>query len=117
MGHCFVLAMLLEGLIHVDENGVVTYADGLMDDPHRMYSKDLRKLIEEQKLERSAATAGVTLEEWAELSPADRTLLRIAAQKKNVYARGFTKAGWKHLPMAEKFAILRGFSSTSGPDL
>jgi hypothetical protein len=35
-------------------------------------------------------------------------LLRIAAQKKNAYARGFTKAGWKRLPMAEKFAILRG---------
>ena len=47
-------------------------------------------------------------EEWAALSSADRTLLRIAAQKKNAYARGFTKAGWKRLPMAEKFAILRG---------
>jgi len=94
MGHCFVLAMLLEGLINVDEKGVVTYADGLMDDPHRSYSKDLRKLTEEQKLERGAATAGVTLEEWAALSSADRTLLRIAAQKKNAYARGFTKAGW-----------------------
>ena len=100
--------MLLEGLINVDEKGVVTYADGLMDDPHRSYSKDLRKLTEEQKLERGAATAGVTLEEWAALSSADRTLLRIAAQKKNAYARGFTKAGWKRLPMAEKFAILRG---------
>jgi hypothetical protein len=108
MGHCFVLAMLLEGLINVDEKGVATYADGLMDDPHRSYSKDLRKLTEDQKLERGAATAGVTLEEWAALSPADRTLLRIAAQKKNAYARGFTKAGWKRLPMAEKFAILRG---------
>ena len=108
MGHCFVLAMLLEGLINVDEKGVVTYADGLMDDPHRTYSKDLRQLTEEQKLERGAATAGVTLEEWAALSPTDRTLLRIAAQKKNAYARGFTKAGWKRLPMAEKFAILRG---------
>ena len=108
MGHCFVLAMLLEGLINVDEKGVMTYADGLMDDPHRSYSKDLRKLTEEQKLERGAATAGVTLEEWAALSSADRTLLRIAEQKKNAYARGFTKAGWKRLPMAEKFAILRG---------
>ena len=108
MGHCFVLAMLLEGLINVDEKGVVTYADGLMDDPHRSYSKDLRKLTEEQKLERGAATAGVTLEEWAALSSADRTLLRKAAKKQNAYARGFTKAAWKRLPMAEKFAILRG---------
>ena len=108
MGHCFVLAMLLEGLINVDEKGVVTYADGLMDDPHRTYSKDLLQLTEEQKLERGAATAGVTLEEWAALSPTDRTLLRIAAKKKNAYSRGFTKAGWKRLPMAEKFAILRG---------
>ena len=107
MGHCFVLAMLLEGLINVDEKGVVTYADGLMDDPHRSYSKDLRKLTEEQKLERGAKAAGVTLEEWMALSPEDRTLLRIAAQKKNAYARGFTKAAWKRLPMAEKFAILK----------
>ena len=45
-----------------------------MDDPHRTYSKDLRQLTEEQKLERGAATTGVTLEEWAALSPADRTL-------------------------------------------
>ena len=29
MGHGFVLAMLLEGVIKVDENGNVTYADGL----------------------------------------------------------------------------------------
>ena len=108
MGHGFVLAMLLEGLINVDEKGVVTYADGLMDDHKRTYSKDLRKLTEEQKLERGAKAAGVTLEEWAALSSADRTLLRAAAKKKNAYARGFTKAGWKRLPMAEKFAILRG---------
>ena len=32
----------------------------------------------------------------------------LPALKKNAYARGFTKAGWKRLPMAEKFAILRG---------
>ena len=42
------------------------------------------------------------------LSPSDRTLLRVAAQKECVYARGYTVAGWKRLPMAEKFAILRG---------
>ena len=108
MGHGFVLAMLLEGLINVDEKGVVTYVDGLMDDHKRTYSKDLRKLTDEQKLERGAKAAGVTLEEWTALSPADRTLLRTAATKENVYARGFTKAAWKRLPMAEKFAILRG---------
>lgn len=108
MGHAFVLAMLLEGVIKIDEGGNVIYADGLMDDPHKLYSPDLRKLTEEQKLERGANAAGVTLEEWTALSPADRTLLRIAAQKKNAYSRGFTKAAWKRLPMAEKFAILRG---------
>ena len=108
MGHCFVLAMLLEGLINVDEKGVVTYADGLMDDPQRTYSKDLRKLTDEEKLIRGARAGGVTLEEWTALSPADRTLLRKAAKKQNAYARGFTKAAWKRLPMAEKFAILRG---------
>ena len=108
MGHGFVLAMLLDGVIGVDEKGVVTYADGLMDDPHRSYSKDLRKLTEEQKLERGAKAAGVTLEEWTALSPADRTLLRVAAKKENVYARGFTRAAWMRLPMAEKFAAIRG---------
>ena len=108
MGHGFVLAMLLEGLINVDEKGVVTYVDGLMDDHKRTYSKDLRKLTDEQKLERGAKAAGVTLEEWTALSPADRTLLRTAAKKENAYSRGFTKAAWKRLPMAEKFAILRG---------
>ena len=84
------------------------YADGLMEPTNRYYSPDLRKLTEEQKLERGAKATGVTLEEWAALSSADRTLLRAAAKKKNAYARGFTKAGWKRLPMVEKFAILRG---------
>jgi hypothetical protein len=107
MGHCFVLAMLLEGLINVDEKGVVTYADGLMDDPQRTYSKDLRKLTDEEKLIRGARAGGVTLEEWTALSPSDRTLLRVAARKKNVYARGFTRAAWMRLPMAEKFAVIR----------
>ena len=107
MGHCFVLAMLLEGLINVDEKGVVTYADGLMDDPQRTYSKDLRKLTDEEKLIRGARAGGVTLEEWTALSPSDRTLLRVAARKKNVYACGFTRAAWMRLPMAEKFAVIR----------
>jgi len=31
-----------------------------------------------------------------------------AAKKENVHARGFAKAAWMRLPMAEKFAILRG---------
>lgn len=50
---------------------------------------------------------GGTLEEWTALSAADRTLLRKAAKKENVYARGFTKVAWMRLPMAEKFAILK----------
>ena len=105
MGHCFVLAMLLEGLIRV-ENGEVKYADGLMEPTNREYSPDLRKLTEEEKLIRGAKAAGATLEEWTALSPADRTLLRKAAWTKNAHARGFTKAAWMRLPMAEKFAIL-----------
>ena len=107
MGHGFVLAMLMEGLIHV-EDGEVKYADGLMEPTDRVYSPDLRKLTEEEKLIRGAKAAGVTLEEWTALSADNRTLLRNAAKKANAYARGFTKAGWKRLPMAEKFAILRG---------
>ena len=106
MGHGFVLAMLLEGLIRV-EDGEVKYADGLMEDTGRVYSRDVRRLTEEERLIRGAKAAGVSLEEWRALSPDDRTLLRTAAMKKNAYARGFTKAGWKRLPMAEKFAILR----------
>ena len=107
MGHGFVLAMLLDGVIRV-EDGEVKYANGLMEPTGRVYSLDLRKLTEEQKLERGAKAAGVTLEEWTALSSVDRTLLRKAAQKENVYACGFTKVGWMRLPMAEKFAILRG---------
>ncbi len=107
MGHGFVLAMLLDGVIRV-EDGEVKYADGLMEPTARVYSSDLRKLTEEQKLERGAKAAGVTLEEWTALSPEDRTLLRTAAKKENVYARGFTKAAWKRLPMVEKFAVIRG---------
>ena len=107
MGHCFVLAMLLEGLIRV-ENGEVKYADGLMEPTNREYSPDLRKLTEEEKLIRGAHEGGVTLEEWTALSSADRTLLKKAAKMENAHARGFTKAAWMRLPMAEKFAILRG---------
>jgi hypothetical protein len=107
MGHGFILAMLLEGLIRV-EDGEVKYTDGLMEPTRREYSPDLRKLTEDQKLERGAKAAGVTLEEWTVLSQSDRTLLRKAAKKENVYDRGFTKAAWKRLSMAEKFAILRG---------
>ena len=80
MGHSFVLAMLLDGVIRV-EDGEVKYADGLMEPTARVYSSDLRKLTEEQKLERGAKAAGVTLEEWTALSPEDRTLLRTAAKK------------------------------------
>lgn len=50
---------------------------------------------------------GGTLEEWTALSAADRTLLRKAAKRENVYARGFTKAAWMRLPLAEKFALLK----------
>ena len=107
MGHGFVLAMLLEGLIRV-ENGEVKYADGLMEPTNRYYSPDLRKLTDEAKLIRGAHEGGVTLEEWTALSSADRRLLKKAAKTENAHARGFTKAAWMRLPMAEKFAILRG---------
>ena len=118
MGHSFVLAMLLDGVIRV-EDGEVKYADGLMEPTGReyspelrklteTYSKDLRKLTDEEKLIRGARAGGVTLEEWTALSPSDRTLFRVAARKKNVYARGFTRAAWMRLPMAEKFAAIRG---------
>ena len=106
MGHGFVLAMLIEGLIKV-EDGEVKYAEGLMDPPKKVYSPDLRKLTDEEKLIRGAKAGGVTLEEWTALSAADRTLLRKAAKKENVYARGFTKAAWMRLPLAEKFALLK----------
>jgi hypothetical protein len=114
MGHGFVLAMLLEGLIKVDEKGIITYAEGLMNRPNKMYSPDLRKLTEDQKLERGASQAGVSLEEWKTLSPSERTLLRVAAKKENVYARGFTKAAWKRLSMREKFDILRNVQCKEG---
>ena len=103
MGHGFVLAMLLEGLITV-ENDEVKFAPGLMDDPHKEYSSDLRKLTEEQKLQRNASVLGVTLEEYGTLDAATRKWLRAAAKKESVYARGLTKAAWKRLPLSEKLA-------------
>ena len=106
--------MLLEGLIKV-EDGEVKYAEGLMDPPKKVYSPDLRKLTDEEKLIRGAKAGGVTLEEWTALSAADRTLLRKAAKRENVYARGFTKAAWMRLSMREKFAILEGKGSSRRP--
>ena len=106
MGHGFTLAMLLEGLIRV-ENGEVKYADGLMDDPHRTYSPDLRKLTPEALLQRNASRCCVTEAEYAALDELTRKLLWNAAGKKSCAARGFSKAAWKRLPLAEKLALLR----------
>ena len=106
MGHGFVLAMLLEGLIRV-ENGEVKYADGLMDDPKREYSHDLRKLTPEALLQRNAKRCGVTEAEFATLEETTRKLLWNAGRKMEIAARGFSKAAWKRLPLAEKLALLR----------
>ncbi|MDO5319341.1 MAG: hypothetical protein Q4G65_11990 [bacterium] len=103
MGHGFVLAMLLEGLIAV-ENDEVVFAPGLMDDPHKIYSSDLRRLPDAVKLQRNAAALGVTEDEYAMLDASTRKWLRAAAKKEAVYARGLTKAAWKRLPLAEKLA-------------
>lgn len=108
MGHGFVLAMLLEGVIKVDEAGVITYEEGLMDDPHKHYSPDLRKLTEAQKLARNAATACVSVEEWGRLSDAERRMLKAAAKKDQVAAMGMTKAAWRRLPLVDKLAMVRG---------
>ena len=108
MGHAFVLAMLLEGVIKVDEKGNVAYANGLMYDPHRTYSRDLRKLTSEALLQRNASRCAVTEAEYATLDDKTRKLLRKAAEKKSIAARGFSKAAWRRLPLAEKLAILRG---------
>ena len=56
----------------------------------------------------------MSLDEWVSLSPAERTLLRVAAKKENVYARGFTKAAWKRLSMREKLDILRNVLCKEG---
>ena len=102
MGHGFVLAMLLEGLITVDADGGVKYAEGLMTPPNRTWSPDLRKLSDEVTLARNATALGVTPQEFETLDAATRKWLRAAAKKETVYARGFTKAGWKRLPLVEK---------------
>ena len=104
MGHGFVLAMLLEGLIRV-ENGEVKYADGLMDDPKRYYSPDLRKLTEEEKLLRYIKRIGVTMDEYDELAPWQRTLL-YSVDKTNLEKLGYKKAAWKRLPAQERLKIL-----------
>ena len=107
MGHGFVLAMLLEGVIRVDGRGEISYAPGLMDPPSKVYSSDLRKLTDEQKLARNAATACVTEEEWRQLSDADRRLLKKAATRERCQARGISRAAWKRLPAAEKLVRAR----------
>ena len=100
MGHGFVLAMLIEGVVKVDESGNVTYADGLMDDPHKSYSPDLRKLTDEQKLERAASCAGVTVDELQLLSDGDRKLLKRAYSREACKARGIARAAWERLPLS-----------------
>ena len=109
MGHGFILAMLLEGLIRI-ENGEVKYADGLMDGPKREYSCDLRKLTTEALLQRNAKRCGVTEGEYMTLDEPTRKMLWHAAGKESCAARGFSKAAWKRLPLAEKLAVLKGES-------
>ena len=107
MGHGFVLSMLLEGAIKVDESGNVTYAPGLFDPPQRTYGRELRQLSDDQKKTRGAATAGVTVEEWDALSVAERKLLKAAAGRERCKARGIARAAWKRLPLAEKLRVAR----------
>ena len=115
MGHGFVLAMLLEGVIKVDEGGNVIYADGLMDDPHKVYSPDLRKLTDEQKLDRAASCAGVTAEELQTLSEADRKMLKRAYSREACKARGIARAAWARLPLDEKLRVARLEEQTHEP--
>jgi len=107
MGHGFVLAMLLEGAIRVDEHGEITYAPGLMNPPSRIYSPDLRKLTDEQKRARNAASACVTEAEWEQLSDTERRLLKKASTRERCQARGMSRAAWKRLPVDEKLTIAR----------
>ena len=108
MGHGFVLAMLLEGLIRV-EDGEVKFADGLMDDPKRYYSPDLRKLTEEEKLLRYIKRIGVTMDEYNRLAQWQRTLL-YSVDKAKLEKLGYKKAAWKRLPAEERLRILGGRS-------
>lgn len=107
MGHGFVLAMMLEGLITV-EGGEVHYAEGLMTPPNRTWPADLRKVPPELLRLRNANRLGVTPEEFDALDAETRTWLYHASEKKTVYARGFTKAGWKRLPLEEKLKWRQG---------
>ena len=101
MGHGFVLAMMLEGLITV-EDGEVKYAEGLMTPPHREWPRELRALSADAKRVRNASTLGVTPEEYDTLDETARKWLRKAATKEEVKQRGFSKAAWKRLPLVEK---------------
>lgn len=101
MGHGFVLAMMLEGLTTV-EGGEVHYAEGLMTPPNRTWPVDLRKVPPELLRLRNAKRLGVTPEEFDTLDAETRTWLYHASEKKTIQVRGFTKAGWKRLPLEEK---------------
>lgn len=103
MGHGFVLAMLLEGVIKV-ENGEVIYSEGLMVDHHRFYPKELRAKTDAQKLRTAAHTLGVTEEEFSQLGDSERKWLRQFAHKENLSAHGLTKGRWGKLPLVEKLA-------------
>lgn len=106
MGHGFVLAMLLEGLIVV-EGDEVMYAEGLLESVRAEWPdpRELRKLSEDARIELNMHTLGVTREEYMALDETTCKWLRKAARKDERRRRGFSKAKWKQLSLAEKLAF------------
>jgi len=86
-----------------------------MDDPHKHYSPDLRKLTDEQKLDRAASCAGVSVDELQTLSDADRKLLKRAYSREACKARGISRAAWKHLSLDEKLRVARSEEQAHEP--
>ena len=107
MGHGFVLAMMLEGLITV-EDGEVKYAEGLMTPPHREWPRELRALSADAKRARNASALGVTPEVYDTLDETTRKWLRKAATKAEVGKCGIKRTAWKRLPLEEKLEFMNG---------
>ena len=79
------------------------------------YSPDLRKLTDEQKLDRAASRAGVTVEELQTLSDADCKMLKRAYSREVCKSRGIARAAWERLPLAEKLRVVRLEEQTHEP--
>ena len=112
MGHGFILAMLLEGLIRV-EDGEVKYADGLMDDPHKVYGYDLRKPTDAWTHEPLSIMKESAVSEKVASEVADSALARPSALPRPSNLARYYNAGM----LADSTGAIYWFAATYRPDI